>query len=423
MTMIRPLLPLLLVASLGIGENPPEPPKNPPEAEREVRVELMGKVPEEGAALGYGSPRPLLVETTVPRFLVEIPRFEAKDPVWFRVALGETKGIPFYAALDKSPGSTLWDLLHLDRDRDLDLTNDGAPVRGNVRTVYSNGAKLVEFLDLRLTLPYSVDGVDAVEPYSCVLYYITEGDARPKTVQVERDGWREGSVSLGGTAHVVAVVDDDSDGQFTTGDAWIVRPETVAKGDLLSGDSIRAMVFPSWSQDQKTTVEVKAIDPAGRSVTLLVRGARESEGEFFTKVARARQTPEEQQLKLDPLRPKAGDGQEIDWLAGRTIQYALDIAASPTVNKRLVLDFAAPDCVWCDRMNRFTYRDREVVQLARRFVFAKIAFQRGSAEAAKYGVDGTPTLILLENDGTEVARLAGFQRPGEMAAWLKSALR
>ncbi len=423
MTTIRPLLPLLLVASLGLGEDPPEPPKNPPEAEREVRVELMGKVPEEGAALGYGSPRPLLVETTVPRFLVEIPRFEAKDPVWFRVALGETKGIPFYAALDKSAGSTLWDLLYLDLDRDLDLTNDGPPVKGGVRTVYSNGAKLVEFLDLRLTLPYSVEGVEAREPYSCVLYYIVEGDARPKTVQVERDGWREGTVALGGTAHVVAVVDDDSDGQFTTGDAWIVRPASVARRDLLSGDSIRAMLFPSWSQDQEHTVEVKSIDPAGRSVTLLVKGATESEGEFFTKVARARQSPEEQQLKLDPLRPKAGENQQIDWLAGKSIQYALDIAAAPRVNKRLVLDFAAPDCVWCGRMERYTYRDREVVQLARRFVFAKIEFRKGSAEAAKYGVDGTPTLIILENDGTEVARHAGFLRPGEMAAWLKGALR
>lgn len=393
------------------------------EEAREVRVDLQAGVPTEEVHLGYGGARPLLVESTAPRFLMKVPEFRAEDPLFFRVSLGETKGSPFYAALDRSPEGSFHDLLHLDRNRDLDLTNDGEPVRGRTRTLWSSGEKLVEFTGVTLDVPYTVDGQEAREPYACLFYYVAREEQRPKTVQVERDGWRQGLLTLGEAGFVIALVDDDSDGQFTNSDSWALRPVEENRSLLLVADATRSMLFPSWSADQKWTVDVKSVDPAGRSLVAEVRPAKESEREYFTRIATARQSPEERRLKIDPLRPKAKDGDAIDWITGKDVEYALGIAGRANVQKPVLLEFTAQDCEWCARLEQFTYRDREVVQLADRFVCAKIAFAKGTADAMKYSVSGTPTLVVLGLDGTEIARHNGFARPTELAAWLKSALR
>lgn len=407
------LISLLLLAVAGAGE----------ETGTEIRVELRPGAPSEKARLGYSSPRPLLIESTVPRFLFEIPELKAEDPLFFRVNLGETKGLPFYAALDRSPAGSFHDVLYLDRNRDLDLTNDGEPVAGKTRTLWSSGEKLVEFLDVRLDVPYTETGKEVREPYACVFYFVAKEGGSPRTVQVERDGWREGLLLLGDEPFLLALVDDDSDGQYTNSDSWVLRPAEEDLNALLTADATRSMLFPCWSADQKWTVEVRSTDAAGRHVTVDVSPARETEQAYFTRVASARQSPDERKLDIDPLRPKAKDNQTVDWIVGKDAAYAIEIASSPNVKKRVLLDFSAPGCQWCARMDAYTYRDREVVQLCKRFVCAKIQFAQGSADATKYSVDGTPTLIILEEDGTEVARRSGFVKPRNFAAFLKSALR
>lgn len=412
-------VPLVLLAALAVagpggdGEGPPE-----------ITVELRGVASEGDARLGYSSPRRVDVERTVPRFVFEVPRFECEEPLFFRVALGETKGTPFFGALDRSGHGDHHNRLYLDRNRDLDLTNDGPPVEGRIRSFWAAEGTLVEFLGVRLDLPYSVEGKTVTEAYPCVFYFVLgKGVKTPDAVLVERDGWREGTLALGGQDHVLAVVDDDSDGQFSTGDSWVLRPAGTAPAELLHRDATRSMLFPSWSADQKWTLEVKAIDPAGRRVSLAVKEAVETERDYFLRVARQRQTDEERRLNLDPLRPKADPNDKVDWLEGRDVAYARDIAAAPKVNKPLLLAFEQPNCAFCALMEKYTFRDREVVGLSRRFVCAKIRFAPGSADTDRYKVAGTPTYVILDVKGAEIARHAGFLRPTELAAWLKSALR
>lgn len=412
-------LALLVLAALLVGAETEEPP-----AAREVTVPLKPTAPTKESRLGYSSPRQLRVERTVPRFLFEIPKFKAEEPLFFRVALGETGGEPFYGALDTASGSTYHNLLYLDRNRDLDLTNDGEPVEARIRTIFTTEAKLVEFLDIRLDLPYKVDGETKTEPYSCVFFYVLEHGAKtPDAVLVERDGWREGTVDLEGKSYVVAIVDDDSDGQFSTSDSWVLRPAETAKSELLARDALRTMLFPSWSDDQKWTVEVKRIDPRGIGLDLAIKPAKETERDYFLRVAKARQSPEEQKLRIDPLRPKAGANVKVDWLTGKDAAYARDIAASPRVQKPVLLAFESKSCRWCAVMAKYTFRDREVVHLADRFVCAKIDFKPGTDDVTKYKVEGTPTYVIVGLNGGEIARQTGFLRPAEFAAWLKSALR
>jgi hypothetical protein len=206
-------------------ESPAAEPIAAPSAEQEVAVPLeLGTPGRDGTRIGYSSARRVEAETTVPRFLFDTPKFRAKDPIFFRLGLGETKGIPFYGALDRSPEGMYHDRLYLDVNRDLDLTNDGAPIEARVRTLWTNDGRLVEFLAINLTLPYVIEGKESTPPYLCVVYYALEkGKDTPDWLAVERDGWREGAVTIGGEEYVLAILDDDSDGQFTTGDAWVMR--------------------------------------------------------------------------------------------------------------------------------------------------------------------------------------------------------
>jgi len=409
-----PLAPLLLLAlGTAADETPTE----------DVVVALAPGLPGDAGKLGYSSPRKLEIEATAPRFIMEIPKFKDPAPFFFRLTLGETKGIPYYGAVDREEGQP-YNLLYLDRNRDLDLTNDGPPVRANVRNLATSEAKLVEFLDLKLELPYLVDGKEVTETYACVLFFLSEKpEETPRTLLVERDGWREGKVSVGGQDFEIVLVDDDSDGQFATGDSWAVRPVGTPKSELLDTDATRSMLFPSWTKDQKWTVEVKAVDPAGRTATLRVSPAKETEMDYFLRVAQQRQSPEEKELKLDPLRPKASAEDKIDWIEGQDADYALQIARSPIVKRPVLLEFWSPACPWCAKMAQYTFRDREVVALGKRFVCARIGFNKGTADAKKYRVEGTPTYVILDLNGAEVARQSGFLRPTDFAKWLKGALR
>jgi thiol-disulfide isomerase/thioredoxin len=408
-------LPLFLLAMALAADETQE--------SRDVVVTLAPGLPGEGGKLGYSSPRKLEIEATAPRFIMEIPKFTDPAPLFFRLSLGETKGIPYYGALDRQKDQP-YNLLYLDRDRDLDLTNDGPPVRANIRSLATSEAKLVEFLDLQLTLPYVVEGKELTEKYACVLFFLAEKpEEAPKAILVERDGWREGSVPLAGEDHAIALVDDDSDGQFSTGDSWVMRPATTSKGEMLDTDATRSMLFPSWTKDQKWMVEVKAVDPAGRTATVRISAAKETEMDYFLRVAEQRQTPEEKELKLDPLRPKASAEDKIDWITNQDAEYALDIANAANVKKPVLLEFWSPNCPWCARMEQYTFRDRETVALAKRFVCSKIGFNKGTDDAKKYRVEGTPTYVIVGLDGAEVARHSGFLRPTDFAKWLKGALR
>ena len=411
----RLLAVLLALAGVGAGDTT--------EA-REVTVALKAGIPGEKERLGYSRPRKIDIETTAPRFLFEIPKLNAESPLFFRIALGETKGTPFYGALDTSPGSDVPDLLYLDKNRDLDLTNDGAPAKARIRTLWTQEGRLVEFLDQTLDLPYAVAGKTETEPYPAVFFYVlAKGETEPGSLLVERDGWRAAAVEIGNAEYAVALIDDDSDGQFSTSDSWVMAPKGTPHDAMFDRDAVRTMLFPSWSADQKWTIEVKEVAPNGRTAKLRIAPAKETEREYFLRVAQQRQTDEEKRLKLDPLRPKADGNEKVDWLVNKDVAYALEIAQNDQTPERVLLDFTARNCAWCALMNKYTFRDREVVQLSKRFVCAKIGFAPGTDDTNKYGVEGTPTYVIIDNKGAEVARHVGFLRPTEFAAWLKSALR
>jgi len=391
-----------------------------PSAEEPVVVELEAASPEPGVQIGYGAARRLAVETTVPRFLLEIPSLRAKDGLFARLTLGGAEGVPVYVALDRSEGGTHHDRLYVDRNRDLDLTNDGEPLKAELHTT-ARGDKLVEFPAVDLSLSYSIEGVAAKESYRGVVFYEGSGDRAPGVLYFERDGWREGVVAIEGVDYRVAILDDDSDGIYSTSDSWTVRRADEPRAGMLADGRPRAIGFPCWIADQKRTVEVATIDRAGRSATLRAAEAKETEREYFLRVRAKSLTPEERELQIDPFRPRVRPDQNLTWIEGKEIQYSLDVGDK--VKKRILIEFTAPDCVWCDRMQRLTFRDREVYDLCRQLVCGRIAYTAGAGDSARYGVQGTPTYLVLDASGKELARQTGFANPTVFAEFLKKALR
>ena len=167
----------------------------------------------------------------------------------------------------------------------------------------------MEFFGITLDAPYSHEGAEVKVKYPCLFYYVWKPKTALLTVQVERAGWRQGTISIGKDKYTFVLIDDDCDGNYTTGDNWALKPAGGDMGDLLGQGATRSMLFPSWSKDEKMTVEVRSVDH-GRTPRHAARQARRRRPRPPTSSAsRPRARPRKSaRLKLDPMRPKADPG-------------------------------------------------------------------------------------------------------------------
>ncbi len=98
---------------------------------------------------------------------------------------------------------------------------------------------------------------------------------------------------------------------------------------------------------------------------------------------------------------------DISW---RT-DSASAMAESRKTGKPVMIDFYTDWCGWCKELDKVTYRDPEVIGLSGSFVSLKLDAEKnpkGPELAEKYGVDGFPTILFLEPDGSLVARIVGY---------------
>jgi thiol-disulfide isomerase/thioredoxin len=89
----------------------------------------------------------------------------------------------------------------------------------------------------------------------------------------------------------------------------------------------------------------------------------------------------------------------------------------------LLVDFWADWCSYCHLLDRTTYVDPTVIELTEGFVAVKVdteAHPKGTALAARYGIDSLPTIAFLSPSGVVILR-SGFQGPGQFPRTLKRA--
>jgi len=240
----------------------------------------------------------------------------------------------------------------------------------------------------------------------------------------------EGTLAVGGKQYLVNVVDHDRDGTFEgPKDLWLVRGAEPVKRTA----SAFAMSSPGEGRffDGKRFV-LKTVQ--GTNVTLEVADA---EGPDPEDEARARVRAEhiwaerfdkerEEFVKkrgLDTSRPRAAD--PVRW---RYITFATAKELAAKQQKPLFVDIMAFWCVWCYRMDYYTYIDAEVARLLNeKYIAVKILQEQdraGDYEAVReeLGARGIPAMGIWGPDGALRRKIGGWKKPEDFLTDLRAGL-
>ena len=121
---------------------------------------------------------------------------------------------------------------------------------------------------------------------------------------------------------------------------------------------------------------------------------------------------------------------------GWKTDYAAALEQAAKENKMVLLDFTGSDwCGWCVKLEKDTFSKPEFKKFAEQsLVLVELDFPRGKAQsdelkkqnedlAEKFGVQGFPTLVLLDPLGKEAARNIGYLQGGPEAfiQWVEAA--
>lgn len=113
----------------------------------------------------------------------------------------------------------------------------------------------------------------------------------------------------------------------------------------------------------------------------------------------------------------AGDGWQTDYKAA--------LAEAAKDNKHVLLDFTGSDwCGWCIKLDKDTFSKAAFKEYAdKNLVLVEVDFPNNKPQSdlvvkqnqelqKQYGVQGFPTLVLLDSKGKEVARNVGYLQGG-----------
>ena len=89
----------------------------------------------------------------------------------------------------------------------------------------------------------------------------------------------------------------------------------------------------------------------------------------------------------------------------------------------VMIDFYTKWCHWCKELDRNTYSNRGVDNLASNFVCVKIDAEKDAAAAAKYDVRGYPTIIFLNPNGSYNSRVVGYREPLRFRKAMETAMQ
>ena len=102
--------------------------------------------------------------------------------------------------------------------------------------------------------------------------------------------------------------------------------------------------------------------------------------------------------------------------SGIEFTQGLDAALQQSAadGKPVAVFFHAVWCPVCTRMKRETLRSPELASMADRFVWVDVDIDRKLSTTREYGVDATPTIILIDPAGDRSVRLKGMQTAEEL---------
>lgn len=103
------------------------------------------------------------------------------------------------------------------------------------------------------------------------------------------------------------------------------------------------------------------------------------------------------------------EAQEIAFVTN----YDSALAVAQQKGQKVLIDFYTDWCKWCKTLDTITYIDSAVIEYSNTIVFAKINAEVDTLTAQKYKVSGYPTIVLVNDDGSEIDRIGGYLEPDE----------
>ncbi|MCP3875715.1 MAG: thioredoxin family protein [Desulfobacteraceae bacterium] len=107
------------------------------------------------------------------------------------------------------------------------------------------------------------------------------------------------------------------------------------------------------------------------------------------------------------LMPIQGICETIDWK-----QYSDGLRLAEKQNKKVFLHFRTDWCGYCKKMERYTFKDNEVVTfLNKHFISIKVDGDKEKFVTNHYGVKSFPDTRFLDENKEQIHRLPGFVDP------------
>jgi thiol:disulfide interchange protein DsbD len=119
------------------------------------------------------------------------------------------------------------------------------------------------------------------------------------------------------------------------------------------------------------------------------------------------------------LKPE-NKGEEVHFNNAPSVQ-AIDNSVK-TGGKPIMIDFYADWCAQCKELDKFTYTDKNVVELSKSFNNIKVDLTNSiPGMEEKFGIKGLPVVIFMKPNGEEIKelRVTGFLQPAEFEKRMK----
>ena len=116
-----------------------------------------------------------------------------------------------------------------------------------------------------------------------------------------------------------------------------------------------------------------------------------------------------------PLQEEKHDNRFINWQ-----EYSDAVERSRAENIPLLIHFTAQWCKWCEKMKRETYKEVKIIRyLNENYAMTMVDTEKLPALAAKFRVEGLPTLWFLDGKGNRLTHVPGYMSAETMLPLLE----
>ncbi len=263
------------------------------------------------------------------------------------------------------------------------------------------------------------------------IFVCAEGPGRPLAAQVIATYYAEAKVVRDGKECVLRLRDGDFDGAFAgETDGWILADGGPAAqpvpefGVSALGEGIfrDGAVFRVAEVGADLAVRLTAAPAAGPDPSDLAKARDRVEKVWFGRFDQEK-ADFVAARGMDTSRPLAGT--KIDW---KWVTFEQAQAMAKEQGKALFVDVMAFWCVWCWRMDYYTYPDKEVADLLNaKFIAVKLIEEQDAAgEYEKVRglleAEGIPAMGVWGPDGALLHKIGGWNKPEDFVKELSVAL-